>query len=408
MNHVITTEKMVFGGDCIAKIEGKTVFVPYALPGEKLNVEIIQERRDYCSARIVDILEPSPHRVVPLCPLYGKCGGCNMQHIDNAYQSELRASILTDTFLREGISVDHVEVIGGSPTGYRSRFQFHDGGLMEKASNNALKLDFCPCAVKEINDWLSKTPYDARPRGRVHVFGSEHITSLPEDALKIIVAQEKDEPIPNDRKSRTIGKRQIKPRFAGTILNPQNTCTVSLLGKQISFDVQGFFQSNMEVLEKTITTVTGGISGTNALDLYSGAGTFSLFLADSFNNVTLVEHNRDALVFAEQNLAGKKHESFGVSGEKWVQEHAAATIARNGPFDAAVIDPPRNGMEKAVCQWLCTSEIPHLRSVSCDSATHARDAKFLIRAGYRLEKLYLLDFYPQTSHIESLALFEKR
>lgn len=397
----IITDKMVFGGDCIAKIDGKTVFIPYAIPGEKLEVEIVEERRDYSTARIVSILEPSSHRVQPFCPLYGKCGGCNMQHIDPAFQIELRSSILQDSFLREGITVPSVDVICGASTNYRSRFQFHDGGLMEKASNNVLPLDNCPCAVPEINEWLKSTPVEKRPRGRVHVFASDKIVSKTQN--KIIIAVE-----PPDRKDeKLVGKHKMMPRFQGTVFSPENNCTVNLGGKNITFDVQGFFQSNMCVLEKTIAAVTENLSGTNALDMYSGAGTFSVFLADHYSNLTLVEHNRDALVYAEQNLAGKKHESFGVSGEKWVLEHAASCTARNGKYDAVIVDPPRSGMEKSVCQWLCASDIPQIRSISCDSATHARDAKFLIRSGYNLKKLYLLDFYPQTCHIESLALFEK-
>ena len=426
----IITEKMVFGGDCIAKCtdgssNGKTIFVPYALPGEKLAVEIVEERRDYCTARIVEILTPSPHRVAPFCPLYGKCGGCNMQHCDTAYQTELRASILADTFAREfasdGFTVPTVEVISGSPVSYRSRFQFHNGGLMEKASNNVIPLENCPCAVPEVNAWLEATPESQRPKGRVHVFASDRICSIPNGSPKIIIAEEPE--VEQDMKSgkkQPQGKRKVMQRFAGTAPKPQNNCTVALScamhgnsdsgsnsTKQITFDVQGFFQSNMEVLEKTIPYVTGSLLGTNALDMYSGAGTFSVFLADSFQNVTLVEHNRDALVYAEQNLVGKKHDSYGVSGEKWVTEHAASCISRNGPYDAVVVDPPRSGMEKAVCQWLRSSEIPQIRSVSCDSATHARDAKFLLRAGYHLDRLFLLDFYPQTCHIESLAWFTR-
>ena len=139
--------------------------------------------------------------------------------------------------------------------------------------------------------------------------------------------------------------------------------------------------------------------------MYSGCGTFSVFLSDLYDKVCLVEHNRDAIVFAEENLRGKKHESFGLSGENWIKYSADKYIENNGSFDAVVIDPPRSGMEKEVCKWLCRSKIPQIRSVSCNPSTHARDAAFLIMAGYQLSKLYLLDFYPHTAHIESLACF---
>ena len=113
----ITAEKMVFGGDCIGKFNGKTVFVPYAIPGEKLEVEITRDERDYCVASIVNVLEKSPHRVMPFCSLYGKCGGCNMQHIDQEYQAELRAQILRDAFERESVTVGEIEVIRDTDQG---------------------------------------------------------------------------------------------------------------------------------------------------------------------------------------------------------------------------------------------------------------------------------------------------
>lgn len=413
--YTIQAEKMVFGGDCIGKVEGKTVFVPYAIPGETLEVEITKDLRDYSVAKIVSVKEPSAHRVLPFCPSYGVCGGCNMQHIQQDYQTELRVNILKDAFEREGVKIPEIQVIKGNPKNYRSRFQFHDGGLMERQSNNIIKIDACPCATPEINKYLAEIPYEERPEGRVHVFGSDKIVSIPEDYDRIIIAQEEIqqkkkakkvmERTPNGRKLKK--QKKIKPRFEGTSVNPQNLCTVQINGKNITFDVQGFFQSNMEVLEKTIPEALAGLSGKNVLDMYAGAGTFSVFLADLFENVCLVEHNRDALVYAEQNLMGTKHESYGLSGETWIKYHAESYMQRNGSFDAVVIDPPRTGMEKAVCQWLCSSDIPQIRSISCDIATHARDAKFLTRAGYNLEKLFLLDFYPQTCHIESLAWFSR-
>ena len=141
--------------------------------------------------------------------------------------------------------------------------------------------------------------------------------------------------------------------------------------------------------------------GKNCLDLYSGCASISAFLADKYESVTLVEHNRDALVFAEQNMAGKNHKSYGLSGENFVKKYALS-LPR---FDACVVDPPRSGMENAVCDYLCKSRIPFIRSLSCDPSTHSRDCARLISSGYELSKIYLLDFYPHTSHIESLAIF---
>ena len=114
MSHIVTIEKMVAGGDCMTKIQGKNVFVPYAIPGEKVSVDITKSFRDYDLAEIREIIEPSAHRAKPFCPLYGKCGGCNMQHIDFDYQIELRKGILRDSFVREGLKVPEIEVVSGA------------------------------------------------------------------------------------------------------------------------------------------------------------------------------------------------------------------------------------------------------------------------------------------------------
>ena len=179
----------------------------------------------------------------------------------------------------------------------------------------------------------------------------------------------------------------------------EHTAKVSIRDKKIEFDVRGFFQSNLEMLEKTADVLCERFSGKSALDMYAGAGTFSVFLADIFENLTLVEHNRDAAVFAAKNLAGKNARIYGISGAEWAAKNAALR------FDAAVIDPPRSGMEKETLLYFCRASLPDLRCLSCDPSTHARDAAALIKAGYRLKKLFLLDFYPNTSHIESLGLY---
>lgn len=415
----ITAEQMVTGGDCISSIDGKKVFVSLAIPGEELEVAITKEFRDYSQARFVSVLTPSPHRVQPFCPLYGRCGGCNMMHIDGAYQQELRKSILKEAFLREGLEIPDIEVIAGADRGYRARFQLHDGGLMERGSNTIIQLDACACATAEVNRYLSEIPPEERPKGRVHIFGSDAISSIPDGYDKLVIADEQErQRKAEERQKKELRKgeprrmvngrpmkkqKKIQPRFEGTSFNPANCCRVALLGKELNFDVLGFFQSNLELLAKTIPLITEGLSGNNALDIYAGVGTFSRFLADRFKKLCLVEHNRDALAYAELNLAGIAHESYGVSADSWIRQHAQGFTASYGPFDAAVVDPPRSGMEKSVSSYLARSGIPHIRSLSCDAATHARDLAVLVRGGYRLQKLFLLDFYPQTCHIESLA-----
>ena len=400
MNTIIT-DKMTFGGKCIAKINGKSVFVPFSIPGEKIEVEIVSSKKDYDVAKIVNIIESSPHRVEPACKYYGICGGCNMMHIESSFQQELRKNVLKDCFARNGIKTPAIQVLSSAPLGYRSRFQLNNGGLSKRSENEIVPIDFCPIAEKPINNWLSNNPFGKRPKGRCHLFGSEKMVSSNNEKKygQAAIISEENSFNKTEKKS-----KNIKKVYSGTIINPSDVVSVNILGKKISFDVKGFFQSNLQVLESAIKEVCRGLVGESVLDMYAGCGTFSVFLADFFKKVTLVEHNRDALVFAAQNLAGKNYELIGLSGEKWV-----SSLSKNDEkkFDAVVIDPPRSGMEVEVRKWLCSSNIPQIRSVSCDPATHARDVKELVSYGYRLEKLFLLDFYPNTSHIESLAVLKK-
>ena len=400
----IIADKMVFGGKSLGKIDGKNVFVPYTIPGEKLEIEITEQNKDYDNAEIVKILEPSPHRIEPACRYYGKCGGCNMMHIEPAYQKELRKGILTDIFRQNGIDIaEKTEIISGPDFNYRSRFQLNDGGLSQRRSNVVIKIEECLCAENAVNDYLKNTAEQPqkRPAGRCHLFGS----SFSEEGLKIAQEEKKDNKPNITGGGQKNKKLKIKENhyFSGTVASPQNTMTVNFGGHKLSFDVRGFFQSNLFVFEKVCRLITDLLpGGKNILDMYSGCGSISTFLTEKYENVVLVEHNRDALVYAEQNLAGTKHMSYGLSGAAFVKTCANTLPA----FDACTIDPPRSGMEKEVCQWLCKSNIPLILSLSCDPATHARDCAKLISAGYELKKMYLLDFYPNTSHIESLAVLE--
>ncbi len=404
----VKTQKMVFGGQTIAKIGTKTVFIPYALPDETVSINIVQHKNDYDNAQIIKVIEPSPYRKEPECKYYGACGGCNMMHIQSEYQKELRLQMLKDSFTSNKIDLDSldipVKIISGPDFNYRARFQLTDGGLCTKSQNNIVGIDRCLCAEEVINEYLEKTEPESRPKGRIHLFGSSRVCETSEK-IKVYVPQ--DKPVQkNIHSGKSSKKLKIKENhhFAGTVLSPENLVKVQLLDRQITFDVRGFFQSNLFVFEKVIKLIQDMLpGGQNILDMYSGCGSISCFLGQKYSNVTLVEHNRDALVFAEQNMAGIPHTSYGLSGEAW-----AKTCAQTCPaFDAAVVDPPRSGMEKAVQDYFCKSGIPFIVYLSCNPSTQSRDCAQLMQSGYNIKKAWLMDFYPNTSHIESLVVLEK-
>ena len=402
----VRTEKTVFGGETIAKVNSKTVFIPFALPDETLSVNIVQQKNDYSKAQIIKILEPSPYRVKSECKYYGVCGGCNLMHASPDYQRELKKQMLINAFEKYKIDIsDKIEIVKGPDYNYRARFQLNEGGLSQRSGNNVVQIKECLCAESPVNQFFAETPEEKRPSGRCHVFGSE------KSVQKLTIEKNDDFSGKKVLNNRQVGNKSKKLKnikenhyFSGTILSPENTVTAVLNGKNIEFDVRGFFQSNLFVFEKVVDLMIKLLPpGENVLDMYSGCGSLSVFLAERFANVVMVEHNRDAVVFAERNMNGKQHLSYGLSGENWVKNCASSCPA----FDACVIDPPRSGAEKAVIQYLCKSKIPVILYISCNPTTQARDAKSLIEAGYSMERLFLLDFYPNTSHIESMALFIK-
>ena len=376
----LRTEKMLAGGDCLAKLDGKSVFVRGALPEETVIVRITADKGDFFTAEIEEIIEPSKERITPPCPFYGVCGGCNLQIASIDYQRKLKTEILQDALLRAGLNqndLPEIKISGGEPFGYRNRFQFHNGGLKKKAADEIVYINDCLVAVPEIREYLKTNRPNQQERS--HLFASNG---------KVMQTKDSD------------GKKS--GRFAGMRINEENICTVNVAGKVIQFDVHGFFQSNLEMLETTVRKITENLGGFRVADIYAGVGTFSVFLADLFKEVYLVEHNREAIVLAERNLANSKakHESYGISGAKWPEMQAASL-----DFDAVVIDPPRSGMEKAVRNWIISKKVPVVRALSCDPVTFARDAADLCRNGYTFESLEILDFYPQTSHIETIATF---
>lgn len=383
-----------------------------------MNYKIIKDSLKYndfendksLKKQISDELLKNPckdEEIKPECKYFGKCGGCNLMNLKPEIQIKRKEAALVKIFSEYKIDVSKkIQTVSGPFFNYRCRFQLNDGGFSVKKSNEIIQVDECVCAEKPFNEYLKNTKFEERPEGRIHFFASEKCKS----ENKIKIAQENPFSDKNEENQKNFGgkksqKIKIKKNnyFSGTVFLQDNCESVEILNKEIFFDVRGFFQSNLYMFEKTIELICQNLCGKNALDLYAGCGSISVFLADIFENVILVEHNRDALVFAEKNLSGKKHTSFGLSGQTWVN-----TCAKNCPdFDAIIVDPPRSGMEKEVRQFIADSKTPFVKSLSCDPFTHARDLSYLCKNGYEIKKIFALDFYPQTTHIESLAFLQK-
>lgn len=387
----ITGEKIVAGGKCIGHMNGKTVFISGILPGETAEIKITKSLRDYDEAEAVKLLEISPGRIHPPCPNAGICGGCSLIMADSRFQQEIRTGILKDLLERFRCNYTNgIEIIPSAPFEYRSRFQFHKTaggqlGFCAKASNKVIPVKDCPVAVPEIRKMLAegelKEKADLLPqKDRINVFAYRNKKAVESSVEK------------------------------------ENLFSLSLNGKNVSFDIRSFFQSNIPVFEKTAGTALSGFNlcpenpgkAKNFLDFYSGCGVFSIMAGDVFQKLFLVEENPLSISAAKNNMSNNfpdmKNEAFffKMKDNEWIKTKDAKT-----EFDGAVIDPPRTGIGKKTLSWLFSAKIRNLRYLSCEPSTFARDAAGLISNGWKLDKVFLCDFYPQTHHIETLGFFSK-
>jgi len=367
-------DKLIPGGEGLARHEGRVVFVPGVLPGEEVVAEITEAKKDFARARVVEIKTASPDRVTPACPHAGTCGGCDWLHIDPAAQARQKVELVRDSLRRlAGFDWPELAIETGSPFGYRNRIQAHtDGsgrfGFLERGGHGFVPVTSCPVAHASLQPLLAAGTL-SRQTDRLLAFGYHDASG--------------------------------NPHFAREDKNPNAEISVTILGKKIRFPLKGFFQSNLEMMEKLIPYAVEGLEGKVALDLYAGVGLFGAFLKDHFERVVCIEFNRAALRYAKQNVAGDDNE-FLMEAVEDVVELRGNPLAQERA-DAAVIDPPREGLDKAVRAWLRDKPVEKLVYVSCNPVTLARDLKDLLAGPYELTDLRLFDFYPQTSHIEAVA-----
>jgi len=368
-------------GEALGRIDGKPVFVEGGAPRETVLCRVRGEHRTWMRAELLEIIEPSAARVDAICPYYGKCGSCSLQHIDYKTQIEAKASIIMEQFRNiGGFSPPQPEIVPSPPFEYRNRTQFHC--LRQKAKSGG-------------------SGFGMKGRGSGEIIA---VSDCPVACAGIrkILRGDRSFPIPPEKDRFTVFS-------AGELLLSEGGVErgkAKILDREIIVDAGVFFQSNLVMLEKLITELRSlCIARQDAAmaDLYCGVGTFAFFLGDRFPKIFLAEENKKAISIARENLKSQKAEFFALRDTDWEK----TVLRQKAPVGFAVVDPPRAGLTAALASYLAHKGPPVLAYVSCDSATLSRDSKILTGGGYKLDKLTLYDFYPQTSHIETLAVFRK-
>jgi 23S rRNA (uracil1939-C5)-methyltransferase len=343
----VEISRIAYGGAGIGRLDGKVVFVPFTIPGERAGVRVVREQKQYSEAEVVQLLRPAPERRIPRCEVFGRCGGCAYQHVDYALQLEWKVSQVRDLFQRVGKLPDApVEAALPSPLewGFRNRIRVHakDGRVGFYGRNGHRIVDVRECAI-------------ASP-------------GVNEALLKL---------------------RRSKPESGEYTLSGRGS-------------VRFFEQTNdgaAAVLAGLVEEVVGSGRAT-LVDAYSGAGFFGRRLAPCFEAVIGIE-SHDGAVAEARRRAGEKERY--ISGD--VAAHLGSVLdTLDRARSAVLLDPPAAGVSARVTDLLMALPVDMVVYVSCDPATQARDIGSLVRGGYRLERVIPVDMFPQTADIEVVAV----
>ncbi len=451
----VTAERLAPEGEAIARAAGspRVIFVPYAVPGDKLEIDVVEAKSSFARGRIRKLLSPGPDRVEPRCSHHftpsgsaPACGGCDWQQFSYESQLKYKTELVRDCLSRIGkmnqVSIS-TTLASPQPWGYRNKVQIPFGlkgsrvvaGFYAPGSHTIVDFKECPVQpdlsvrialkVKQLaQDYRWPIYEEDAGRGWLrHLFVR---TNAAGQALAALVTKTSDFP---RRDEFIAAMREAFPEIIGLHHNVQSMKTSVVLGPhwkalwgaraieekvgRLRFLVSpgAFLQVNTgaaEVLYDTAldAATNGGAPFKQALDLYCGAGTLTLWLAGAFPRVHGVEENHDAVKDAWKNA-----ELNGIKNVRFSAGRAEAVLPRikselSGPC-VAVVDPPRMGLSQSVLRLLTGPAFKRLVYVSCNPATFARDAGLLCRAGYELSGVQPVDLFPQTSHVELVGLFDR-
>lgn len=381
MDEKLYIERLVFGGSGLARTERGIVLVEGCVPGETVNADISGSRGGVLRANVKEIITPSPDRRIPLCPYAEVCGGCNWQHITYQQQVKSKHAILIDCLRRIGkiSDIPPIEIITSPEWNYRTRAQFQIDrrhkllGLFKKKSHEVIGIDRCPVLCPALNAILKNS--------------EEVLTALHRRVKQIKVVSGLDSSVAS------------YPVIKG--LTHKST-TIKVAGRYMCVSGRDFSQANGLLLEKFGLWAKNMVSGDSFMDIFGGIGLFSLLLGNHFKRGILVEIDRGMTARATKNLSlNHMHhiQTIASSAEDFFSQNRLQTP------DLMIVNPPRTGLTEVVRRGILRIMPGHLLYVSCNPSTLARDVGFMFsNSGYSIEKGALVDFYPQTHHMETALL----
>lgn len=405
-------EKMVYGGECLGRLaDGRAVFVPFVLPGELAEVEITESKPRFAHGRAVKLLEKSPDRISPRCPYFSLCGGCHYQHLGYTQQLELKKDLVKDQLERLGKLTNLPEIpITASPTAfaYRNQVQFHPAwrenaevpaslGFKRASSDEVLPIGKCLLIPDEMNELLPQIELEAGS-----AITRIAMRSDSEGEIMLVFEGESDEP-PELSLDLPVSATYLSPSGRSLNLSGNDALVYHVLGKEFLVSPESFFQVNLPVAEEMVRHILALVEGKqnlSILELYSGVGLFTHFIAPHASQLTAIESSPSACF----DFAGNLDEFENISlYEGAVEVILPEIVGKIKPIDLVVLDPPRAGLNAKARQALIDLAPKEIIYLSCDPSTLARDLKHFGEAGYHLQSVHAFDMFPQTAHVETIA-----
>ena len=385
--HRLLLTDMTYHGAAVGRLDGQVVFAYYGLPGDEVMVAVEERHRSYLLGKVVEVLLPSPRRAFAPCPYFGECGGCQWQQADYAYQLEMKRDIVRNQLRRLGGLVE-VEVLPLVPSPRIWHYHNHARFVADPAGQlgfrrlrgrEVIYIGFC---------WIMHLPI-SRALEKLQRF-----SYTPGQTVVVRAGIES-------------GDMLVQPRLSGPgdLPTGQPYLEEQLLGRRYRVSADSFFQVNILQAEQLVRLVADGLEPEprdHLLDLYGGVGTFGLALADRVERITSVEEFAPAVEDARYNARDLDNVRIRLGRAEEVVKGLKERI------DCAVVDPPRCGCAPSVLRALAALGPSRIAYVSCDPATLARDLGLLVGAGYEVASVRPIDMFPQTFHIETVAVLRRQ
>ncbi len=408
----IKADVPVYGGRSIGRLNGKIVMIKGAIPGEIAEVRLEEEKKDYSLGTAVSILTPSPDRCVPECGYFGSCGGCQLQFIAYKRQVRLKEEILRDCIRRIAKAGTELSpsMVGSSPWKYRLRGQFKIShgriGFYREKSREIIDIDACPLMAEEVNQYLAKARamLGNMTVGEIHIsFGNGAVALLKTSHSEGVAGIDLNK-LSGDFLENGFSGIVIKLPDRKALQRGKQYLTLYLEGLKYTVSPLSFFQSHWSLNQAIVGFVKSALhpmKGQKVMDLCSGAGNFSLPLAVFADEVVAVEESADAVRDGRRNadINGIKNCTFINS--------AMDSAAISNDVDTLIVDPPRPGLTGRTIDNILSAAPERIAYISCNPTTLARDLKKMA-AKYEIDSIRMIDFFPQTYHIESLALLRRK